>query len=258
MGIDRMRDEGATMQDQVTAGRRYGRRGVTAVLAAVLVMAVAAGPARAEADEPSARLVVAGEPLVHTFDLATPGDSVEGEWLVAADAAVAYDGTLLAGETSASVLADALLVEYGEVSSGGAVLGWRDAGTLADSRSYGEALGVDLTTDPAVATRIPVRVSLPDPEPVRAALREGATVLVEATFTVAYLADASPATPGAPAPPGAPGAADVPEDSGAMAGSVSIGALATTGAGLAALGLAAALLVGGAMLARSARRSSRT
>lgn len=219
---------------------RWQVRGAAAAGAVLLV----AGPSPAHAAVPGAgeALRVTGAALVHVFDLSVPGDQVTGEWVVAAEtAAVAYDGVLEVRTPATSALAPALVVEYGRVAADGSLLGWYGAGTVAEPLTYGAALGVSPTARATAPTRIPVRVSLPDPGPVRHALDADDDALVEATFTVSYLADGHGSGP----PGQAAGSAAGPGP----------GALAVTGGGLAAAGAAVALLTVGAALARAARRT---
>lgn len=207
---------------------RPARAWPAAVLAALLV--TGAGPAAASAGVPPG-LDLTGEPLVHVFDLGRPGDGVSGEWRVAATsgATVSYDGVLTAVEHTRADLARALVVEYGRVSPDGTVRSWHPAGTLAEPRSYGDALAVDPTLGPAEVTRIPVRVSLPEPGTVDADRDE--ELLVRATFTVGYLEDADASPQPAPSP----------------------GPLAVTGAGAGAAALAVVLLALGHLMVRRAR-----
>jgi LPXTG-motif cell wall-anchored protein len=240
------------MPTTTTATRRpdtpTARRGAAALAALALAVGaalVAAGPAAASAAS-GGDLDLAGDPLVHTFDLDRPGDSVTGEWTVTArtERPVGFDGVLRPDGEPDRGLAAALTVEYGAVGADGAVAGWHPAGTLAAPRSYADALGADPVAQAGEPVVIPVRVSLPDPSLVTG--EPGRTVQVEASFTVTYLA-----------PGGGGGGAGGGAGGDVTAGGAGRGPLALTGADawwLAALA-AAALGTGAALVRR--RRDAR-
>lgn len=172
----------------------------------VLALALTAGPSAAAVDSAAgaeaptrsgAVLSLSGAPLVHTFDTATPGDSVEGEWTLSNSGtqAVSYDGVLApVGEFSLD-LAQNLDVEYGVVGSDGQITRWAHAGTLAQPVTYTTALGADspeMTGTDSIT--IPVRVTLTDPEAMTSPYDEEQTV--GATFSINYLAPDQGPQPG--------------------------------------------------------------
>lgn len=152
---------------------------------------VAELPGDGETAPGGARLEIAGAALTHTFQNVWNQDPVEATWTLSnrgTDAA-SWDGTL---ETRGSVpasLAAALHVEYGVVSGGTTT--WYEAGTLAERRSYAEAVGTVGGNEIAGqgTVQIAVRVSLPDPTVLDGdEAVDGATSLaVDADFVVSYL-----------------------------------------------------------------------
>ena len=245
----------ATRRPDTPPARRRGAAALAALALAAAAALTGAGPAAAHA-APTApassggHLDLTGDPLVHTFDLDRPGDSVTGEWTVTGRStrAVGFDGVLRPDDDRAPGLAAALAVEYGSVGADGAVAAWHPAGTLAAPRSYADALGTDPVTRAGEPVVIPVRVSLPDPALVTG--EPGRTVEVGASFTVTYLA---PGGGGG----GAGGGDDATGGGDVVAGGGGRGPLALTGADawwLAALA-AAALGTGAALVRR--RRDAR-
>lgn len=225
-----------------TAPRASGRWSRTPVarwpVAVAVGLALVAVPssatARTTGGEPL--VTVSGTPLVHTFDLAVPGDAAVGEWGVSTSAAspTPFDGSLAADEPVPDpAFAEALVVQYGTLDGTGRVVAWHDAGTLAEPVSLSQALGRPTTVAAGEPARVPVRVRLPDPGALD--LAPGRSLAVTATFTVDYLSDDTAATP--PARP--------------VAGH---GPLAMTGADLRLLGLLGAAGV----LAGSLLRGTRT
>lgn len=225
--------------------REPAARWTATVIGAVLAAAAVASPAGAAQEPGGGGLVtVAGDPLVYDFDPGMPGDSVTGWWEVRGRSAtpVPYDGVLAVQGQVSPVLARALVVHYGEVDSDGALVTWHPAGTLADPVTYADALSRAPSIDVTRPTTIPVRVSLPDPGLVTG--EPGETMLVEAAFTVAFLAGSAPVA--------GPGTDD--GDDRAVAGPPGGGVLALTGFGPWAAALAAAALIGLGLLARRRRR----
>lgn len=208
-------------------------RAGAALLGATALLLPVPAAAHAAAGSPDAgRVAVTGDPLVHVFDLGTPGDAVTGLWRVtsAAPEATTYDGVLTADDALPGALAHALVVQYGEPGTDGEVLAWHDAGTLARPRSLADALPTSTTVSAARPVDVPVRVALHDPAAVGG--RPGDVHRVTATFTVSYL-EPGPGGAGRPAP-------------------TDRGVLATTGpAGWLAL-VAAALIVTGVVKRRRA------
>ncbi|WP_217616838.1 hypothetical protein [Cellulomonas sp. GbtcB1] len=197
-------------------------------VAAVAVVLPTAPATAAPAPGDDGVVLVAGEPLVHTFDLAVPGDAVTGRWQVDASssAPVQYDALLVPEGAVSPSLARALVVHYGQVRADGRIA-WQPAGTLAEPRSYADALGATPAVSAGEPAVIPVRVSLPDPGVVSG--EPGDQLAVEATFLVSYLDGDSGDEPRDPGPAGvaAPGRP---------------GALAVTGPGLWAAAVAVVLV----------------
>jgi len=246
----------ATRRPDTPTERRRGAAALAALALAASAALVAAAPAAAAPAAPGTsggHLELTGDPLVHTFDLDRPGDSVTGEWTVTGRSAgpVRFDGVLRPDDDRAPGLAAALAVEYGAVGADGAVAAWHPAGTLAAPLSYADALGTEPVTRAGEPVVIPVRVSLPDPALVTG--EPGRTVEVGASFTVTYLAPGGGGGGGA----GGGGGGDATGGGDVVAGGGGRGPLALTGADawwLAALA-AAALGTGAALVRR--RRDAR-
>lgn len=206
---------------------------VVASAAAMLLVGPMTPPASAEPGAVRDLVSVSGAPLVHTFDLDVPGDSVTGRWEVngTSPTPVPYDGLLVTEAAVPDSLAHALVVHYGELGPDGQVAAWHDGGTLVDPVAYADALARIPAVSAGHPTVIPVRVSLPDPSAVTG--QAGAPAAVQASFTVSYLAGAA-----------------VGAGSTAHAGA----ALAVTGPGP-WLGLLAAALVAAGAALLTARRS---
>lgn len=177
-----------------TPGRRPGRllhRIGFATAALLGLTSLVAAPASATQDEirtDSRGLVLEGAPLIHSFDTARPGDSVEGRWTLTAhrQADFRFEGLFVpVGEVSMP-LAEALVIEYGVGGDDGTATRWLPAGTLADPAPYSTVTGTSTMAGPGSAT-IPVRVTLAD----ASALPPGLPQIVTANFELSYMAGAS-------------------------------------------------------------------
>ncbi len=144
-------------------------------------------------DDPisGARVVVTGDPIVHTFDTTKYNDIAPGTWTITnlgTDAAP-FDGTFAPTGDIADSLAENLTVQYGDDIVAGQPTTWHDAGTLAAPVSYADALSLaDATLAGGESRVVPVRVILSDPTALQGTA--GETLTVGATFTVTYV-DAS-------------------------------------------------------------------
>lgn len=153
---------------------------MVALLAVCGVMPVAAHAA------PEGTLELLGEPLRHTFDSTTAGDSVQGSWSIVNRGGddVVLDGVLAPVGVVDDSLAKALVVEYGEVSPAGVVV-WHGAGTLGRPERLRTAVESIGQLRAGASLEVPVKVSLPDPS--RLSGRPGQQLMVEANFTVSYM-----------------------------------------------------------------------
>ena len=165
---------------------------------------------------------------------------MSGQWHVGSTTAQTrdFDGVLVPVGPFSDDLARALTVQYGSVDAASGRISWHPAGTLAEPRTYAEALGHSPTVDTEHPVTLPVRVSLPEPDSVAGV--PGEVLAVSASFVVSYLGDEPEGgEPGG----GAGGPRPVPPD------------LATTGWGSWWLiAAAAAAIAVGADTTRRARR----
>jgi hypothetical protein len=185
--------------DDESTDRRRRRAGVVLVTSVLLVGAGAvatlnaslwgsefsAAVPGADATLPTGALVsVTGDPVVHTFDLTTYNESVEGVWSIdnTGTVGVTFDGTLTAtGAEVPTSLAAQLVVQYADASGA-----WRDAGTLASPVSYVTAVGAGSALAAAASERVLVRISLADPTALEGVA--GETLSISAAFSVGYAA----------------------------------------------------------------------
>ncbi|WP_158374849.1 hypothetical protein [Cellulosimicrobium cellulans] len=136
-----------------------------------------------------ALLRIAGDPIDHTFDTSGHVDQVRGDWTLTNHGpdATTWDGAFDVGADVPATLAAALTVEYGVLDDQGQVIGWRDAGTLAEHRSIGDVLHGTQAVTIAGGESVPiaVRVVLPDPRDLEGAAGDELTLVAD--FTVSYL-----------------------------------------------------------------------
>lgn len=177
------------------SGQLLHRIGFTT--AALLGLTFAAGaPASAiqhEVRTDPRGLVLEGSPLVHSFDTARPGDSVEARWTLTAhrQADYSFEGVFVTVGDVSTPLAEALAIEYGVGGDDGTATRWLPAGTLADPVPYSTVTGASTMTGPGSAS-IPVRVTLAD----ASALPAGQTQSVTANFELSYIAGTPGDSPG--------------------------------------------------------------
>lgn len=165
--------------------------------AALLGLTFAAGaPASATQDEGRTDppgLVLEGSPLIHSFDTARPGDSVEARWTLTAhrEADYSFEGAFVTVGDVSAPLAEALAIEYGIGGEDGTATRWLPAGTLADPVPYSTVTGASTMVGPG-STSIPVRVTLGDASD----LPSGQTQRVTANFELSYIAGTPSDAPG--------------------------------------------------------------
>ena len=135
-----------------------------------------------------ALLRISGEPISYRFDSANFNDRVVGEWVLTNEGTMAapFDGGFELREQVSAELARALDVEYGVVDGSGAVTRWVPAGTVADTASFAEVLGID-SIEGGQSIPVHVRVLLTDPSLIEGAGEVGDELEVRADFTVSYL-----------------------------------------------------------------------
>lgn len=135
-----------------------------------------------------ARLVLNGDAMEHTFDTTTFHDPVLAEWTLTnhGDTATTWDGNFDLLNGISETLAQHLRVEYG-IHRDGRLTSWRDAGTMADSRTFGDVVfgSSELSIAGGESIPVAVRVSLPDPALLDGTVGDELQVLAD--FTVSYL-----------------------------------------------------------------------
>lgn len=135
-------------------------------------------------------LQITGAAIDHTFDATTFNEEVRASWVLRNRGTLAteFDGQFVTVAGIDADLAAALVVQYGQVDAGGAIIQWVDGGTVAAPRSFATATGID-SIDGGDSIPVEVRVLLEDPTLIASddPAEIGETLRVVADFTVSYL-----------------------------------------------------------------------